>query len=211
MPPTTAAPLDTKTAILDAAEQLFAEQGFESASLRAITARAGVNLAAVNYHFQSKESLIAAVFARRLRPINEARFQLLDALEAQHPEGPLPLPAVVEAFLRPLLVTGQTMPTMRALLGQMYSDTSELARRIFREQIGDVVRRFGSAYERSLPGRSREDIMWGLFFSVGIVAHVLAGEKLVRLISNGACDPADEEATLRRIVRFVTAGLEARP
>jgi len=74
---------DTKDRILDVAERLFAEHGFANTSLRSITAEAGANLAAVNYHFQSKDALIQAVFARRLGPLNQARLEMLDAAEAR--------------------------------------------------------------------------------------------------------------------------------
>ena len=77
------APVATKARILDAAEALFMEHGFEATSLRLITAAAGVNLAAVNYHFGSKEELFQAVLTRRLDPMNQARVALLDRYEAR--------------------------------------------------------------------------------------------------------------------------------
>ena len=92
-------PLDTKTRILNAGENLFGMKGFEATSLRDITAEAQVNLAAVNYHFQSKDSLIDAIIERRIRPINQRRFEMLDA--AGHPPG---VEQIVEAFLAPLLM-----------------------------------------------------------------------------------------------------------
>src|SRR5262252_5809342 len=77
------APVATKDRILDAAEALFMEHGFEATSLRSITAAAGVNLAAVNYHFGSKEELFQAVLTRRLDPMNQERIELLEALERE--------------------------------------------------------------------------------------------------------------------------------
>src|SRR5947208_16884641 len=67
----------TKERILDSAESLFMEHGFEATSLRSITAAAAVNLAAVNYHFGSKEELFQAVLTRRLDPMNHARLSFL--------------------------------------------------------------------------------------------------------------------------------------
>ncbi|MDY3198352.1 MAG: TetR family transcriptional regulator, partial [Pseudomonadaceae bacterium] len=69
---------ETVERILDAAEQLFAEKGFAETSLRLITSKAGVNLAAVNYHFGSKKSLIQAVFTRFLNPFVTSLEQELD-------------------------------------------------------------------------------------------------------------------------------------
>src|SRR5215831_9198540 len=94
---------DTKDLILDAAEKLFAEKGFDATSLREITAAANVNLAAVNYHFQSKEALIAAVFARRMRPITAARLEALGRLENEANGQPVPVEKVLEAFIAPVL------------------------------------------------------------------------------------------------------------
>src|ERR1700744_1904733 len=95
--------MTTKTRILDAAERLFARDGFEATSLRAITTEAQVNLAAVNYHFQSKEALVQAVIGRRMGPVNARRLALLDACELQAAGAPLPLEQTIDAFLRPVV------------------------------------------------------------------------------------------------------------
>src|SRR3982750_1892652 len=92
-------PHETRTRILDAAEELFMQHGFEATSMRALTARASVNLAAVNYHFGSKHALIEAVFRRRLDPMNATRIAGLDKLEAT--ERSPPPEAIIRAFLSP--------------------------------------------------------------------------------------------------------------
>ncbi len=90
--------VDTKTKILDAAEKLFADKGFDATSLRDITTGADVNLAAANYHFQTKDALIDAVIARRIGPVNTRRLEMLDAA------GPNPsIEQIIEAFVAPLL------------------------------------------------------------------------------------------------------------
>ena len=81
--------MNTKDRILDSAERLFARDGFEATSLRAITAEANVNLAAVNYHFQSKEALVQTVIGRRMGPVNAQRLALLDAYEAEASDATL--------------------------------------------------------------------------------------------------------------------------
>ena len=98
-----AKPASTKDRILDAAERLLAKKGFKATSLRAITAEAEVNLAAVNYHFQSKEALIRAVIARRIGSVNERRISMLDAIYAAAGDEPLPITAVIDAFIRPVI------------------------------------------------------------------------------------------------------------
>src|SRR5262245_62123867 len=93
----------TKQRILDVAEVQFAEHGYAGASLRGIIAAAHVNLAAVHYHFRSKEALLEAVLLRRAGPLNEERLRLLDALEAQAGNGGAPVEGIIEAFIGPPL------------------------------------------------------------------------------------------------------------
>src|SRR5258708_20774530 len=110
----------TKDRILDAAERLFATQGFEATSLRAITTQAGVNLAAVNYHFQSKDALLRAVIARRIGPVNRRRLELLDAWEATLTRD---LHSLIEAFLTPAVELKRTNArTFLPLLGRIYTE-----------------------------------------------------------------------------------------
>ena len=92
---------DTKTRILDVAEELFGEQGLDRVSIRDITKKAQVNLAAIYYHFGSKEDLIAAVFERRVVPVNEARLAALDAVEKAAGKKAPKLEDILEAFIRP--------------------------------------------------------------------------------------------------------------
>src|SRR5258706_14091939 len=94
---------DTKTRILDAAEQLFMEHGFEATSLRQLTSSAAVNLAAVNYHFGSKEELFQAVLTRRLDPMNQERIELLAKLERESGEKPPACERILPAMLVPAL------------------------------------------------------------------------------------------------------------
>src|SRR5579864_6361354 len=105
--------VDTKTRILEAAEKLFGSKGFDATSLRDITAEADVNLAAVNYHFQTKDSLIDAVIARRIEPINDKRRAMLDTA------GPNPsVEQILIAFLAPVLFEDitQIAPLMGRIL-----------------------------------------------------------------------------------------------
>ena len=92
---------DTKEIILDTAERLFAERSFSSVSLREITAEAGVNLAAVNYHFGSKDALLLAVFRRRAVDLNRERLNLLREAEARAGDGPAPLYDILHALVCP--------------------------------------------------------------------------------------------------------------
>src|SRR3954463_9505406 len=93
----------TKTRILDAGERLFVEHGFEATSLRQLTAAAAVNLAAVHYHFGSKEELFQAVLTRRLDPMNVERIALLERVEREAGGKPATCEKVLFAMLAPAL------------------------------------------------------------------------------------------------------------
>src|SRR4051795_9743779 len=79
----------TRDRLLDAAERLFAEHGYQATTMRGLTAEAEANIAAVNYHFGCKQSLLEAVVHRALAPVVAERRRRLEALG----EGP-PVEAV---------------------------------------------------------------------------------------------------------------------
>jgi len=202
--------MNTKDRILDAAERLFAKDGIEATSLRAITAEAGVNLAAVNYHFQSKDALIRAVIARRVVPINQRRLDLLDACEKAAGDGPLPLEEVLDAFLRPVVeVHASHAREFTPLLGRMYTEPADFVEKIYKDHLEPVASRFIQAYERALPGMPRVELLWRIHFSIGALAHTMGAGHMLQIFSKGQCDPSDVEGTLRRLEAFMMAGLKA--
>jgi AcrR family transcriptional regulator len=203
----------TKAKILDAAEQLFARQGFSATSLRQITTMAKVNLAAVNYHFGSKEALIEAVITRRLEPITGERIELLDRLEAEAGEGGPSLEEIVEVFIGPPLrilhkARREGSDFMR-LFGRIMADPGDQAKVVFAEGLRETVQRFGAALSRRLPGLSEADIIWRLVFMAGSMGHTMSMSGHLHKITEGRCDASDIEAIIRRMVPFLTAGLRA--
>ncbi len=211
-PRTTATPseLDTKAVILTAAERLFAAEGVTGASLRAITGEAGVNLAAVHYHFGSKEGLVRAVLARRLEPLARRRFELLDRAEAASGGKPS-IEAVVRAFVQPPLEMVQRErgghAFARFMLGVLQDPKPEM-RELILEQLRETLDRFTSALGAGLPGLPRAEIFWRFHFMVGVMVHTIALGEMVHRYSDGLCNPLDVDGVTRRIVDFVVAGFE---
>jgi AcrR family transcriptional regulator len=203
----------TKQRILDAAEHLFARHGFQGASLRAITTAADVNLAAVNYHFRSKDALIQAVLARKLGPINRQRFALLDILEAEAGSKPVPLEKIARALIEPMLRSAGETPggsmSFGAVMGRMYIEQNDQIQRMLVAELRDVIKRSLTAIGRALPGVPLQELYWRLFFTMGAVSHTLSAPRLLGLISGGACNLSDSESSLERLVSFVVAGLKA--
>lgn len=202
--------MTTKDRILDTAERLFAHHGVEATSLRAITTEAGVNLAAVNYHFQSKDALLHAVIARRMGPVNEQRLALLDACLADAGNGPLPLERVLDALIRPVfeLAVGEGRE-FTPMMSRIFAESTELTQKVFEAHLEHVARRFFPAFQRALPELPPLELMWRLHFIFGAVAHTVGAAKVLRVLSNGMCDTSDAEGTLRRMESFLLAGMRA--
>jgi AcrR family transcriptional regulator len=204
---------DTKDRILDAAERLFAQHGFDATSLRMITAAADVNLASVNYHFHSKNSLIEAVLIRRIAPINRERLDMLASIEAFAGTESPALEDLVHAFVAPVvrrrLAGGDCGANLGRLLGRIHSDPCECARATFSGQMREIQRPFTSAFRRALPGLPMVELLWRTLFGVGVMAHTLAGMDHLKHVSGGLCDLSDVEGTIERIVTFICAGMRA--
>lgn len=193
---------DTKTRILDSAEKLFGMNGFEGTSLRDITAAADVNLAAINYHFQSKDSLIDAIVVRRIEPVNKKRFELLDAA------GPNPsVEQILSAFMAPVMQV--KVDAVVPLIGRILSNPEVFVERVFQKHLAPVSQRFVEALCKALPDLPPSEILWRLHFAVGVLTHTMLWGRIFPKITNGVCDISDREALVDRAVRFVAAGFRA--
>ena len=203
-------PSRTKERILDVAEHLFGERGFPATSLRDITAEADANLASVNYHFGSKESLLTAVLERRLRPINERRIAQLDALEARPGDDTPPLEDVIRAFLSPPFEQqrewGPSGVAFLRVLGRVHSESNEQFRAMFVKQFDEVFKRFTGALRRALPHLEESDVGLRVMFMVGSMAFTMSwGQSMLREPS-AARDPDD---VLESLVAYAAAGMAA--
>jgi AcrR family transcriptional regulator len=204
-------PADTRTRILDTAEALFTEHGFEATSLRMITAAAAVNLAAVNYHFGSKEALVEEVFRRRLTWLNEERLRRLDALEAA--AGGMVKPRkILEAFFGVALEMTADVAgggrTFMQLLSRTYTEPSAFLRTFLAEEYAAVVARFKAALFKALPTVPEEEILWRFHFMVGALSYALSGADALHIVGGAPLDD-EPEALYARLMSFLVGGLRA--
>jgi AcrR family transcriptional regulator len=204
----------TQVKILDAAEGLFMEHGFEATTLRQITAAAGVNLAAVNYHFGTKEDLFQTVLTRRLDPMNQERVALLTRFERDVGPRALSCEKILAAMFIPALKLARDPErggkNFLRLLGRAYADPAPFIRRFLSEQYAVMIARFKAAFARALPHLPRKELSWRLHFVMGALSYTLAGTDALKLIA--ALSPREsnnDEALLRRLAPFLIAGLKA--
>jgi len=206
--------LGTKSRILDAAERLFLEHGFEATSLRQLTTAAGVNLAAVNYHFGSKEELFQAVLTRRLDPMNQERIDLLTKLEREAGGKPLSCEKVLFAMLIPALKLARDErrggKNFLRLLGRAYADPAPFIRHFLSQQYAGMIGRYKEAFLRALPQLSRQELTWRLHFVMGALSYTLAGTDALKLFAQ-VTDTDNDELLLQRLAPFLVAGLKAPP
>ena len=200
---------DTRVRILDAAETLFADKGLEATSMRSLTTLAQVNLAAVNYHFGSKEGLIVAVYARRLGPVNQERLAQLDALERKmaKPSVELILLAYIAPVMRLIHDHNRGGEIFMRLLGRALYEPGAYLAQLFREEMEPVLNRFTMALQRCLPQLTAEDLFWRMHFGGGAIAYTLAQIHRLEMLSKGVCDPKDVEGVIARLVDFMAAGM----
>jgi AcrR family transcriptional regulator len=202
----------TKDRILDAAEALFMEHGFEATTLRAITTAADANLAAANYHFGSKEELFRAVLTRRLDPMNQQRVDLLTALEREAAPNPVACDRILAAMFIPALKLARDPERggtdFLRLLGRAYADPAPFIRRFLSEQYALMIARFKSAFGRALPDLPKKELSWRLHFIMGALSYTLAGTDALKLIAElTPSEAGSDEMLLQRLAPFLLAGL----
>lgn len=195
--------------ILDAAEQIFADSGFDGAGMRQIAETANVAQALIHYHFETKEGLLEAVVARRSNQINGERGRLLDALfeGGRKPQ----LEDIIEALFRPTISVGhgpdQKRNSFTRLLVSMANSADERSKKLAGEYYDAIALRFIDAIEKIVPGISRKDAVWVYMFAIGVGMSMMAPTGRPGRLSNGLCDDSNIEQMLSVIVPFVCAGI----
>ena len=206
MPPSTH--FSTKDRILGAAEELFAQHGFAGTSLRQVTSRADVNIAAVNYHFGSKENLVNEVFRRRMDEMSRRR---LAALEAAQAEAPGELEPVLAAFVEPALAMAQDRHGGGAfirVIARAYAEKNDSLRKFLSDQYGHVLREFARAIATCVPELSKEELYWRLDFLAGALTYAMADFGLIKRPANVA-EATHRERAARELIRFAAAGFRS--
>ena len=198
----------TKDRILGAAEELFAQYGFAGTSLRQVTSHADVNIAAVNYHFGSKENLVNEVFRRRMDEMSARRMAMLEAAEREHP---CELEPVLAAFVEPALAMAQDRQGGGAfirVIARAYAEKNDSLRKFLSDQYGHVLRDFARAIAACLPQLSKEELYWRLDFLAGALTYAMADFGLIKRPA-GSSEAAHRARAARELIRFAAAGFQS--
>ena len=204
---------DTKENLLDSAEKLFSRKGFAATSVRQITADAKVNLAALNYHFGTKQKLISAVFSRRIGPLNIERIQLLEGYSLEADDGMPSLQYSVKALVGPALRLSHDPDRggkeFMHLMGRAFSDPGEGLDEIVMQQFAPLAKIFLPVLRNHLVDLDAEEFFWRVHFMIGAMAYTMAAPHRLTFLSQGLCSMEDPEEAIEQLVNFIVAGLLA--
>ncbi|MBK7206415.1 MAG: TetR family transcriptional regulator [Thermomonas sp.] len=198
----------TKDRILHAAEELFAQHGFAATSLRQVTSLADVNIAAVNYHFGSKENLVNEVFRRRMDDMSAERLKALRLAVDSHPGE---LEPILAAFVEPALAMAQDRHGGGAfirVIARAYAESNDSLRKFLSDQYGHVLREFAKALSGCLPGLGKEALYWRLDFLSGALTYAMADFGLIKRPS-GVSEATHRTRAAKALIRFAAAGFKA--
>ncbi len=209
--------IDTRERILDAAERLFMAHGYEGTSMRQITGDAAVNLAAVNYHFGSKESLMQEVFRRRLDWLNEERMRVLNEMEQAAGDNPLKPSQIVDGFFGTLLRMADDKErggvTFLRLLCRTLTEPSEFIRTFLADEYAGVMERYKAALFKALPDVPKAEIVWRFHFMLGATSYAIAGTDALRVVTDWQIEASDTvdrtDRLVPRLMSFLLGGLRA--
>jgi AcrR family transcriptional regulator len=206
-------PAATADRILDVAEEMFAERGYHAVSARSITRACDANIAAIHYHFGSKQVLLEEIFARRSGIINEARLALLDQC-VDAPGRPPLLEQILDAYLRPsfALPSGdkgaRRFMRLRSVIAH---EQAELSRNLIARHFNATSQRFLDAIAAATPHLSSGDVYWRFHFLLGAHYYTLSNPGRIQALSGDQCDPADLNAALAEMIAFAAAGFRGPP
>lgn len=195
--------------ILDSAEALFAEHGYDGVTLRQIARGAGVDVALASYHFGKKRDLFQAVFERRAAHLNEARRAALHACQAGAGKRGPSVEQIIEAFLRPLELAQETGDEgwrhYLALIAYI-NNSPYWGPRMMSQLFDELVQEFIDALKKALPDARDEDIFWCYHNLSGALTLTLANTGRIDKLSRGRCRSADFRAAYDHMIPFTAAG-----
>jgi len=204
--------MSTKNKILDAAEHLFAVNGFNGTSLREITSQAEVNLAAVNYHFGSKKELIKAVMSRYMNELSP-RLEVTLKKVCEDEKKPT-LIEVFSAFVQPLLWLNEFKENGTSnflqLLGRGYTDSQGFLRWFLTTQYPGVISNFVEAVYKAYPELTAEEVFWRLHFTMGTLVFTMSSSDALIDIAKSDFDKSiDISGVIQQVIPYIAAGVAA--
>ena len=198
---------ETQIKLLEAAEFEFAEHGYEGASVRSITTRAGTNIASVNYHFGSKESLFIEMIRHRIDPLNEERLKLLDAAYARSRK--LRLRELIEIIIRPLICGLSDAPHFIRAMGRGLSEENKFMSVLYEDILAEFITRFHAALAEILRPLPDLEINYCYHFLACTLSGSMHQHRRFEKLIEESRSEDEATATSDRLIDFIVGGIEA--
>lgn len=192
----------TAERLLNTAERLFAEHGYDGVGMRALADEAGVNLGATTYHYGSKQKLYIETVMRRFRPIGEERIKLLRQAEKEAKGKPVPVETIIDCMLRPPFMTVLAHPYFPALLARNLFMPPPFMQEFLAKELPPFNEPFVAALARTLPNLSLEVLQIRDVFAGGVL--LMVSRQLSKMPMRNS--PAFCEFVLKEMVTFIAAG-----
>ena len=197
---------EARERIIEAAETLFAAEGYDAVSFRDLTGAAGVSLSAIHYHFGSKEAVLSEIFARRASLLTRRRLDLLEAAR-RYQGAKLSLESLLDAFLRPAfeVTHGDRNELFNRLRARVAVESSSVAREITSRAFDENDLVFIAELQVALPELTLEDIHWRFHFLVGAMIYTMSDSGQLQGLSEGRCSPERTDLALAQLVASFSA------
>ncbi len=202
----------TKEKILDVAEGLFAEHGFNDTSLRTITSRANVNLASVNYHFGDKKTLVRAVLDRYLEALMPS---IKTSLIELNTRDSYTMEEVFESLRLPLRTLNDLRPNGTALfmflVGRGYTDVQGHLRWFITTRYDEVLKLFTASIMKANPELTEELLFWRLHFTLGTCVFTMASSQALSELAESKFEKeVDVKSIVDSLIPYLSAGMSAK-
>lgn len=202
----------TKVQIIKAAEKLFADKGLRAMTLRDVTRDAKVNLAAVNYHFGSKNDLMREVIGSRIEPINAERLRQLDALIEKYGESPIPLTDIFDSLFRPLFQSdgpgSGPNPALIKMIGRAFAEPADFMRDMHQHFFKELSRRYITELKRTCPNLSEESLRYRFFLSVSMMLGATTNQVILENLSTSKSTTPSYDTVVDELIQYAAAGFK---
>src|SRR5580704_10113012 len=203
---------EARERIIEAAEHLFAVDGYDAVSFRDLTAAAGVSLSAIHYHFGSKEAVLAEIFVRRAGLLTKRRLELLESAH-RYGSKPASLESILDAFLRPAfeVTRGNRNNLFNRLRARVSLEHSATTRHIVSRAFDQNDLRFIDELRAALPELKDEDLYWRFHFLVGAMIYTMSDSGQLEGLSGGKCSSSQTDLALSLMVKAFSAVFRSPP
>ncbi len=202
--------IKTRDVLLNVAEELFSKHGYDGISVRDITEQAGTRLAAINYHFETKQKLYDDVILRRAHILSSDRLLMLNAIDLEQLDAKNKLKELAQAFIYPLLTrsTGKEKGWKNycRLIAQVAALNHSFPKAII-EAFNPPAIEFIGVLKQILPELSDREAQYAFQFMLGTTLYMFTYNSRLKGLSDGNYSSKHMKTIYPDMVKYIVGGL----